>query len=188
MGRGDLLNHDGAMQLGGATCQCLANRKAFYRHSPSRREKTSRINSENKSVLHRDSSLTLARMKNAAAPTRQHNPGQLARAAPLNGLLAMCAYFDFDCSHRRRTATSEVVGNGMMGDPTPLFFANECAVQGQGARFSPNKTNNSVSRAGVPPPISGGSNRNVSRHTGEAPGEGFCESEFNNQDCEVKRN
>jgi len=99
-------------------------------------------------------------MKNAAAPTRQHNPGQVARAAPLNGLRAMRAYFDFNCSHRRRIGTSEVLGNGMMGDPTPLFFANECAVQGEGARFSPNKTNNSFSCAGDTPPISGGSNGN----------------------------
>jgi hypothetical protein len=140
MGRGDLLNHDGAMQLGGATRQCLANRKAFYRHSPSRREKTSRINGANKSVLHRDSSLTLARMKNAAAPTRQHNPGQLARAAPLNGLLAMCAYFDFDCSHRRRTATSEVVGNGMMGDPPPpSFLQTNAPYRGRGRDFRQTK-------------------------------------------------
>jgi len=133
----DLLNHDAAMRLGGATRQCLANRKAFYRHSPSRREKARGINGKNKSILHCDSGLTLARMKSAAVPTRQHNPGQVARAAPLIGLRAMRACFDFDCSHRWRTATSEVVGNGMMGGtPPPLFFKRMRRTGGGGTIFA----------------------------------------------------
>jgi hypothetical protein len=79
------------------------------------------------------------------------------RPATTRGAFRACArlratrgYSDFDCMFAREP--QQPMCWGRRGPPLPRFFANEYRRRRSGARFSPNKTDNSIARSRRPNP------------------------------------
>ena len=77
-------------------------------------------NGENKSILHRQNGLRLARMTSAVVSNREREFRRTCEALPL-AARAVCGVLDFECSSRGRTATPWVVENGGGVPPAPHF-------------------------------------------------------------------